>query len=1030
MTTLSQVDSTEVSNAVAKIVPGNIGYNYNQLGTRALSGQFDGIQSGMLGIFISRQSAPFYILQMARDRLVNSINSLVSLLNNLVTGINAATRTVQPVVNLSPLSNAQVALQALSNAASQRTGVYQNIASIPAFNRLSQNVTTFLNTEGMKAVSNNSLVDPPSQAKQLLGSQAGAIQTAWNNLISQATLWATSISKYNALNLPGTLSQTILSNALSVLEEDVNTMSSMTPTDRLTVLRSTVVDVVAVQATVQGFGSLNPPTVFVPLTGMGSVYADDSHPAIPASLPSDFYEGYSVYSGKDTLQLRVDGQYYLTVNPPGSFVCQQACTSNGPFVVAWDTTADAPTSITRFNVTLTSNLNGGTTSQTELVTLTPNSAASIWQVAADINSWVTLTQAILYFIIPVTAQNVSIAGGTGVCTLTLENSLTWYSLGVSYSMLVVITDPTSANFNMLLEVESVIGAQAFCSIVNAAVSITESDKQVSVGTPDNLRYRVQAKDQVTALSLKQSLTLTDVDAGALTSIYMYSGASATSARTSAATFTKWVNQSTSAATIEGTPRISATVQFEPTLFTGQGRTNTQDPYMITFYSSSTKNVVFTAVAGGTEFTSTQFTNAPVVGEIAVVRGTNNSADTNVWGPITAVSADGTTFTATLTLVGASPAIVEFGPSYYPLSNNRADVTVVIAENPPVTFNGTYTAATTPNNTPLDIELTAPLIGYIGLGGQPVLLQNLQVGQNRIVLNSQNTTLSSAVAVLGTGNFDSSFSSPTPKTQVATTTWVSIPNIPASLATGDIFELYLTSNVNPDITGDVVAIDTANNLIQLDTALPANQPDFALSPTALLPFARIRNAVNNAYAQASQGVEAWLALPMNANTAKTFQQLNAVLNPIIVNKSPTQPQATVAISTVQSMLTTLQSLLPPLNGYSAVVVSVVDALIKGYEQKGLDKAIDTLLSGDFVTFFGMDQNDASYSGALQKSIQAVQVNDYPVRKDNRVNAADVVAEQYTASTNDVNFDYTPDQLDPNQRIDIPETNSPTYTLPNT
>jgi hypothetical protein len=89
-----------------------------------------------------------------------------------------------------------------------------------------------------------------------------------------------------------------------------------------------------------------------------------------------------------------------------------------------------------------------------------------------------------------------------------------------------------------------------------------------------------------------------------------------------------------------------------------------------------------------------------------------------------------------------------------------------------------------------------------------------------------------------------------------------------------------------------------------------------------------------------------------------------------------------------------------------------------------------LSGDFVTFFGMDQNDASYSGALQKSIQAVQVNDYPVRKDNRVNAADVVAEQYTASTNDVNFDYTPDQLDPNQRIDIPETNSPTYTLPNT
>jgi acyl dehydratase len=64
------------------------------------------------------------------------------------------------------------------------------------------------------------------------------------------------------------------------------------------------------------------------------------------------------------------------------------------------------------------------------------------------------------------------------------------------------------------------------------------------------------------------------------------------------------------------------------------------------------------------------------------------------------------------------------------------------------------------------------------------------------------------------------------------------------------------------------------------------------------------------------------------------------------------------------------------------------------------------------------------------MSTVQVTDFPVRRDNRVNSTDTASEQTLSQFDDVDFDYTPDVTDPNKRIDTSEGNSPNINLPNT
>ena len=46
------------------------------------------------------------------------------------------------------------------------------------------------------------------------------------------------------------------------------------------------------------------------------------------------------------------------------------------------------------------------------------------------------------------------------------------------------------------------------------------------------------------------------------------------------------------------------------------------------------------------------------------------------------------------------------------------------------------------------------------------------------------------------------------------------------------------------------------------------------------------------------------------------------------------------------------------------VPQVDTLISSFVEKGSDKAVDVLLTGQFSVFFGLTEAGASYAGAFQ------------------------------------------------------------------
>jgi hypothetical protein len=880
-----------------------------------------------------------------------------------------------------------------------RTGVYNDIATIPSFKNYKQNIQQFLSTEGKKAVHRGTLVATPQQAQAGLKAAAIQMRTDWDNVLRLAKLWAYSLGTYSALNLPSTLSSLIMANASSALGARIDQLNSLSPTERLTVLSDLVVELTASVTTVQAYGSLTPPTTFVLMSGLASAYSDATHPALPATLPSSFYEGYSVYTGHDTMNVLVDDEYNLTLKPPGSFVARIDCPARGPYVLD-------PTAVT-FNIVSAANAENSTDVLTDTVVLIGGTIEP-WLVVARIKDACTYATAHLFHSIAKTIQDVaSLYTGPGLEDFTLSAPTTWAALSVVPGDTIVVTGANGVD--SVWTIDTLAGATAHTHRTSTGVGARPTDTTsllVSVGTNANIRFYIQLKDATTygatILGSRESMQLVDVDTGTLAQLSLFSGMTVYSTRTSAAKFAQWVNQGT-ATMVLGAPRLSASVEFVPTFHTGLGRTNPSNTNLLTFYEASDEAAVISSTTGTTTLQSASVA-ALGLGAHVVVRESNASADVGKYGTISAVS--GPQFTINVNLAGTGTVLVEAATkSAFDITDMRGEYTVVIAEGQ--LFDGTYTTSTLPAPTPLDIPLSSALQGATGLGGQPVVIRNVQVGQSRLALASEDTTLMSSVSVLDTGNFDEAFvTGPYPRKVLAQTTWVRFTTMPTGFDKGDLFEVYVTSAQVPDVFEEIVDIDASNRLIQLQNPIAASLTGLFCAVTPNLPFAKIRKVVKQNYDTVATNVAAWLETPLVANEHLTFRNLDAALNPLLAD-SPSMAQATTAQGLLAGMRAPLNTLLDYLAAYSAPPVTDVDSLIKGFLQKGMDRAVDTLLEGDFSTFFAMDSQDVSYVGNLQKTIGAVQVQDFPVRKDNRAHSAYAASEQTIAQYNDVDMGYVMD-----------------------
>jgi hypothetical protein len=176
------------------------------------------------------------------------------------------------------------------------------------------------------------------------------------------------------------------------------------------------------------------------------------------------------------------------------------------------------------------------------------------------------------------------------------------------------------------------------------------------------------------------------------------------------------------------------------------------------------------------------------------------------------------------------------------------------------------------------------------------------------------------------------------------------------------------------------------------------------------------------------VELWQALGLN-DTAKTFKELNTLFTPLTSGATPTVTQTMAArafLASLEGALTSLETLMAT---YRADVVDEVDSLLRGFGQKGLDRAIDTLLAADFEGFFSLDVEDSSYAGNLQKALRAVQKQDFPIRKTNRDDAQFAVADKTIAELTDVDCNSVLDTVNTTLKaVDISEPSSPNIQTP--
>lgn len=1027
----------ELSTAVEKIVRSSIRYSYDDLGVRKTGTSFGDLQDAAAGMFLARDGAPFYVVRLARDRLLYASSTIQAFLSELIRLASAVGRNVSPVTKTRSLNNAKVALDALNQATAQRTGVYENIENIPAFLRFERNTDKFLQDEGQKLNNRGDIVETPAKARQLLRPSLREFREEYDELLRLVRVLKDSIPNFQALNLPSRLSQAILSSSSSVLAERIGELEERTPEERLTVLRDVVLDVLAARSAVRGFGSLQPPTTFVPLEGAGTLFADALHPASPARLAAQREGGYAITESKAFLTFLVDGTYTVAdFNPPGSF------TARLDLLGVWNPPREVFTDQQRFDI-LRVNESGTTTYPVTLSTgkYTPT------QFLSTVNSQVNLAEVevILDFTQPKTSDEVLVSG-SGPANVAFTGPA-----GVDYAALGVL-ERLPGQPGDLIFVETGVGARSVYFVTAVAANIITATRtlgsssngatvRISVGAAESAFPAIRLVDDVTAVSEREDLQVVDRDPGTLVTIGLANLARARSSRTSARLVQDGLNVS-STTFVAGVPRLTAEVEFVPDLVgTQTARSHPEDPSSVSLYLYRGS----AQVISGTEIQLLDDLpdGLDAAQKAVIIRGAPDSADIDNYGPVTAVTGPFVSFAPAKALTASPGDVLEVEVGWDIHDRDaleRLDWEVQVVD----TFAGTqryqvtgFAQSPAGGFLPFQLILDHSIPNFAQPGNQPLFFE-ATLGRERVVFISESTLTDSKVEAFvpsappdtPTNDFPAQnvFFTSDPASAVGTTTWLKLPEVPKRLEPGDTLEFHFTAPSSPDLTRTVLLIEEENNLIQLTESVPldlANSLNFSNSSS--VPFVRIRKHVKQNFDDVAEQLEEWLGRGEN-NALSTFRNLDAALNSLLVNENPTSAQIGTFRSRLNTLAATVQDLGSILMQYNANTVDEVDTLIKSFRAKGADRAVDLLLEGDFQAFFGLDRDEASYAGNVQKASRAVQREDFPVRRFNRENFDNIASEALTAQYDDVDFGSIMEDADPLENVSIPELNDQVPSLP--
>jgi hypothetical protein len=356
--------------------------------------------------------------------------------------------------------------------------------------------------------------------------------------------------------------------------------------------------------------------------------------------------------------------------------------------------------------------------------------------------------------------------------------------------------------------------------------------------------------------------------------------------------------------------------------------------------------------------------------------------------------------------------IEVGKDYRGIALPAA----LLVENDPVDLNdGEYEVGfiggVDETGPPFELGLNRPLIYHTVLGYQPRTFQ-AQFGQYHLRLTSESTLLDTELEVLVSSTAGSVFWTALPQQAIGSTEWFIIPEEPKRVDDEDRLELHDTSAQQATFIATILNSESNPNLLQLDTTLLVDDGPWAMYQGAPAPYGRVRKLRKDNYDELKEGLENWFAQP-EAVAGRYFGELRRLLNPLIVNKNPTASDVGAAVNHLFDMQNHLTNLRTYLGAYAAPRVEEVDRLLETYQQHGSERANDLLIEGSFSTFFNLTQDEASYTGDLQKAIRDVNLNDLPQRRVGR-NPGGEVIDQYE----EPDFEYDFSDTDNEEDIPVP------------
>lgn len=1014
---MADYTSSEIQAAVEKVVRSSVRRPYGSLGNRDVATTFNDLQEATAGVFILNSNAPFYVVFLGAQRLLEAIDSELQTVTKLVEAIDNTGRLVKEIKSTASLSNAHAALEALETAAANRSQAFQSIESIPAFKRYDSNLQQFLDDASVNSRVHGAIVPTPAESREVLAGLVTDLSTQQTNLVSRATYLANAISDYDQMNLPSVLAQGVMARARQVLSERIDELNKLSPSARLGVIRDVTLDLLVGRAAVKGLGSLKQTTTFALIEGTASLFADTDHLASTALLFSDLPGPYAIWAGFSFLDFTADGSFTFSVAAPGSFVAFLGSSLLEPYEV------------TAFNNTLVIEVDHPTFVSTVTATLTIGTRTAR-QIATDINAAVGLEpiEAVAR-VAAIRTQTIANIDRPAIPVLPVSDfSFTlpvfppnWDATGVKEGDYVEVIDPTSALFGTLLQIVpgGVFPGVILCNWVDGPFPgiISELSMEVRVGPGQTVRIQAAVGQELINLTDRIGIrfpstalnTAVMPDSANLQLLGFVPGATTRSRSTNAEFIAGQVSTSF-ASQLNGKARLGTTVELVP-FFTGLGRTSADDPAKLIAYKYRGRGDTLGGGPIGVVFTVLGADQLIAPGDTLVLRETTVLADINVKGLVTGVTSISITADLDTAISADTDILVEVGPTLV-LPSQYLDLRVSNSASQ----DGDYTMdAHGQEFIPFEFVLEQSIALPRDQGGQPFFF-NLQLGYKRVVFSSTNTTLSTSLRI-NTGSFSAAaqFFNTVPSTAIGSSKYFRLPIDPKSLEVGDTLELYETTAVLPSRSFDVTSLELSLLLIEVDPEIESTFGSIQMSETVQVPFARIRLNKKNNYELLKTGIEAWLTL--NSSKPAWFTELNRRINPLLVNTNPAASDIGNARTYVLQLQADLMVLVNALTIYSVFPVDAITTLIETFQARGSDRGLDILLQGRFSDFFGLTLDGMSTGGHYRESLRSVQQNDLPISKIGRGNRPEIERTIAAVDGRDPDFDFS-DVESPEEGIDIP------------